>query len=286
MLCVSPCPRMLLKCDCSMASVAACCPAFILLQGVNCTSTLSGLARQHSLLAVTLFTAAHALHNQGPFHTAQSEADKCKAQLQQCAVCRMGKPPQVLNANQLCTTGPSQNRHHTLLANVMPLNPRPFLQHSQQKRRACIHKPNPLTLSHGANPAPYHMVKPAGMPLELMPMELPAPAPPAFFSFFSTMIACACNAHIQLAHTMQACQDTVTELMRRAQLAKNTILPSCCNLSCRSAHCAPYEQRVFIYYAAELPKMAMSLAHVASSYLSAHPDSYLAPGHAARSCMP
>ena len=59
---------------------------------------------------------------------------------------------------------------------------------------ACIHIPNPEAQSQRVNPNSYHMVKPAGMPLGLRPMELPAPAPAAFFSFFSTMIACACNA--------------------------------------------------------------------------------------------
>ena len=83
----------------------------------------------------------------------------------------------------------------------------------------------PLTLSQGPNPAPYHMVKPAGMPLGLMPMELPAPAPPAFFSFFSTMIACACSEHIQLARTMQACQVSMTEVRRTAQIVDTLSSP-------------------------------------------------------------
>jgi len=39
--------------------------------------------------------------------------------------------------------------------------------------------------------APAHIVKPAGMPFGFMPMEfMPPPPAPAFFSFFSTMIAC------------------------------------------------------------------------------------------------
>jgi len=45
--------------------------------------------------------------------------------------------------------------------------------------------------AHAFVAASAHIVNPAGMPFGFMPMEfMPPPPAPAFFSFFSTMIAC------------------------------------------------------------------------------------------------